>query len=296
MMLYEFTVKVSFASLEKAINALNIVGVYQLYYEPPIEVIQVQNGYDFNEVPEETIDLKIYVEETEINDLPNSYYNLICKALQINKENIELQLIDNPVWDGSAFEDLDLGNGWIICYSGNVDKYPNQHIIEFEPQAAFGTGLHATTRDCLRFILEQDFNDKSVLDLGTGSGLLSIAAAVKGADKIVAVDFEPVKREVLHNLALNDRKTWLEVDQADLINGDYQISDCYDSIIINIGADETIKIINKHHLLEKSKHFIISGIVEWNKEEVIGLFANAGYSINKKAQSDEWLTLEFIMK
>ena len=81
-----------------------------------------------------------------------------------------------------------------------------QLITFFTPQGAFGTGLHETTQDILKFIVEEDFEGKSLLDLGTGSGILSIAAGVKGASKIVAVDIRDVEDEVLLNASLNELK------------------------------------------------------------------------------------------
>ncbi|WP_077622743.1 50S ribosomal protein L11 methyltransferase [Sediminibacillus massiliensis] len=291
-MLYEYTVLVEYQTIDQSIESLNAAGLYNLYYEPPIEIIKVQNGYDYEERQQEFIELKIYAEEGESPGLPETYLSLIENTLGIAKDEIRLARIDDTSWDVS-FEDIDLGNGWVLCYSGQTDVHPGKKILRFDPQAAFGTGLHATTQDCLRIILSENLNDKSVLDLGTGSGVLSIAAALKGAEKVTAVDYEPVEREIRLNAELNKVDIPLSIEQADLLEGEYSVTEPFDVIVINIGADETRKIVERHQLVDKSDTFLISGVVEWNAGQVMEMFKKEGYSAEVRMQTDEWLTFLF---
>ncbi|MFD2215804.1 50S ribosomal protein L11 methyltransferase [Metabacillus endolithicus] len=293
-MLHEFSINIPYKNVQEVTDLLNAAGIYNLYYESPIEIIKVQNGYGYEEKEDQHIDLKIYASDLEVENLPESYYPLIESTLTISRDAIHYKTYDETNWEQTyEFEDIDLGNGWVIQYPNSEKQYEDKHVLKFDPLAAFGTGLHETTQGCLRMILDKDLTGKSVLDLGTGSGMLAIAASLKGADKVVAVDYEEVAREFHHNAELNNLTNDLQVVQADLITGDYQINDHYDFIIINIGANETMSIIERHDLLKNSDTFFISGLVEWHIDQLIDVFAKGGFAIEEKAQTNEWVSIHF---
>ncbi|WP_307338170.1 50S ribosomal protein L11 methyltransferase [Metabacillus malikii] len=296
-MLHEFIINVPYKEIDDMTDKLNAAGIYNLYYEPPIEIIKVQNGYGYEEKAEEHVALKIYASDCEVDGLPDEYFSLITETLQLKKEDIMHTAREESEWEQTyEFEDIDLGNNWVITYPNSEQQYIGKQVLKFDPLAAFGTGLHETTQGCLRMILDSDLADKTVLDLGTGSGMLTIAASLKGAKKVVAVDYEDVARELYHNAQLNELTNDIDVVQADLITGDYEIEDNYDVIFINIGANETVQIIKHHDLLKNSNQFIISGLVEWNLDELLALFKDGGFVIHEKAQTNEWVTISFEKK
>ncbi|KKI89930.1 hypothetical protein WQ54_22580 [Bacillus sp. SA1-12] len=293
-MLHEFTLQVPFKRIDEYTETLNAAGIYNLYYESPIEIIKVQNGYGYEEKENENVELKIYASDVEVDHLPEAYFALLEETLSIPREDISYISREETDWEETyEFEDIDLGNGWVIMYPNSHAKYDDLHVLKFDPLAAFGTGLHETTQGCLRMILDRDLTGKSVLDLGTGSGMLTIAASLKGAEKVVAVDYEEVARELYHNAELNHLTNTIEVVQADLITGDYTIDNQYDLILINIGANETMSILERHDLLKNSNDFIISGLVEWHIDQLIAVFESGGFSIKEKAQTNEWVTIHF---
>lgn len=293
-MLYEFIINIPYKTVEQTIDKLNAVGIYNLYYEPPIEIIKIQNGYGYKEREDEHVELKIYASDLEVDQLPDRYFELIKTTLSISKSSIHYICREEASWNQSVeFEDVDLGNDWILVYPNSIEQYTEKNILKFDPLAAFGTGLHETTQDCLRLILNKDLTGKKILDLGTGSGMLTIGASLIGARKIVAVDYEKVENEIYHNAQLNNLTNDIEVVQADLINGDYIISENYDLILINIGADETLSILKKHKLLKKSNEFIISGLVEWYIDPLVKELTNEGFSIEEKQQTNEWVSIHF---
>lgn len=284
--MYEFSITLPYTQVEEAAQRLNEAGIYNLYYEAPIEVTVTQNGYGFETDTERQVDLKVYADED-----PEQYLSILPALLPIGQEEIAYRMMETQEWD-QTFEDIELKNGWIIRYAGSDKEYKQETTMHLDPQGAFGTGIHGTTQDCLEVILERDFTEKKVLDLGTGSGILSIAALLKGAKDVTAVDLEPVEREILYQAHLNSVKP-IGIVQADLIDGSYRIQDWFDWIFINIGGDEAKTIIDRHKLLEKSNHFLVSGLVEWHTEHVTSLFENAGFSLQKRLQSDEWVTMYF---
>lgn len=293
-MLHEFSIEVPYKEIQEVTDLLNAAGIYNLYYETPIEIVKVQNGYGYEEKQDQQIELKIYASDLEVENLPEAYYPLLETTLSIPRDAIKYITYDETNWEQSyEFEDIDLGNGWVIKYPNSQKQYDHKQVLKFDPLVAFGTGLHETTQGCLRMILDRDLTGKSVLDLGTGSGMLAIAASLKGADKVVAVDYEDVARELYHNAELNSLTNDLEVVQADLITGDYTIDKNYDLILINIGANETKSIIEKHDLLKNSQDFFISGLVEWHIDEIIDTFEKGGFAIKEKSQKNEWVSIYF---
>ncbi|WP_179295510.1 50S ribosomal protein L11 methyltransferase [Bacillus sp. FJAT-45350] len=288
-MLHEFVVCVPLDKVDFYVEKLNAVGITYLYYDIPFEVTKDDNGYGVDRKEVELIDLKIYAEEGQVPNLPETYFGLIEKEIAFGQKEVAYQVIKDEGWEQS-FEDIDLGNGWVIVYPDSVNEYDDKRVIKVDPQGAFGTGIHETTQDCLRMIIKHMDEGVSVLDLGTGSGILSIGAALKGAKKILAVDIEPVEREIEHQSKLN-RVSSIEIVQADLLQHDDIIQDNHDWIFINIGANETVGLVKQHKLLDKGTNFLVSGIVEWNEDKVKDLFATCRLIVRK--QTNEWITLLF---
>ncbi|WP_070119431.1 50S ribosomal protein L11 methyltransferase [Bacillus marinisedimentorum] len=291
-MLHEFTVRLSEKELEQAIEKLTAAGIVNMYYETPFEVVQDDNGYGYVEKEDVEIELHIYGEEGDMEGLPDTMYTKIHDVLGLSKHELAYAPV-NDQWHNS-FEDIDLGNGWILSFPPfDGDEQSGASVMRFDPQASFGTGQHETTRDCLRFIFGHDFSGAAVLDLGAGSGILSVAAALKGATNVHAVDIEPIEREVLLNAELNGVDA-VAAEQADLLSGSYQVEGRYDWIFINIGADETIGLFERHDLFNKAESMLISGLVEWNADRVMTAFRQAGWHITWKTQTNEWITLSAV--
>ncbi len=291
-MAHEFIIQVPYQEIETTIHKLNEVGLDQLYYDLPITIIRNENGYGYVEKENELIALHVYpIEIGEKNLNIDEYKVLIHSTLNILSDSIEHRITQENEYT-FELEDIELDNDWMISYSLNETR--NKKMIWFEPQAAFGTGLHETTQDCLNIILEQDFTGKYVVDFGTGSGILSIAAALKNAFYIEAFDMEPVKREILHNMRLNNLHN-IKITQANLIKDEITMNKNIDWVFINIGASESMAILKKHQLLTRHiSNFIISGLVDWNYKKVLNLFEMAGYHVVNEKHSNQWVTLYLV--
>jgi ribosomal protein L11 methyltransferase len=174
-------------------------------------------------------------------------------------------------------------------------------IIDINPGLAFGTGSHPTTRMCLRQIeaaIEEKlmrpglmFNPPSVFDVGTGSGILAIAAAKLGAGKIVAADTdERAITAAEENLKLNN----LEDDVVLVSGSGDSVTDTYDIVVANIFAEELISI--RQILVDRlapDGTLILSGIPKTSGAEVKFAFIQKSLDFGDVIHEDDWCSLIF---
>lgn len=283
--MYEIMLKYKIEDVDNAIEKLQLVDIYNVFYEAPIEITTTEYGYGYYEKNDEIVDLKIIVESDEEEEL-NRHLDLIKEHIKV--EPVQVKKLENLKFE-TYFEPIDLNNGWLIADPSYNEEGKNK--INFVSQGAFGTGLHETTQDCLRLILKEDFKNKNVLDIGTGSGILSIAAAIKGSEKVTALDLRDVHEEVEFNATLNEL-TNIQVAVGDALTGEVDLNELYDYIFINIGGEETISFIdfiNSH--IKENGSLLISGLVEWSFEDVLNKVLKFGYKIKEKKQTNEWCTV-----
>lgn len=289
--MYEITVILPTKKIERIITHLYQKGYYQTFYEIPLDVVTDANGYAFVEKRNESTELNIY-----INDYIKAKERLqLVELLAIDESSLVVKEINEQNYQKS-FDDIFLENGWVIMTPDRRNHYEKEKMIVLDSQGNFGTGYHETTKDCLYFILQHDFTGLSVADIGAGSGVLSVAAAKKGASTIDTYDIQPVEREILYQCELNRVKP-VNVFQSDLIKNKNQINKKYDWIFLNIGTQENMDILNAQSLLDcKDATFILSGMLEWNSHRVETLFDDAGFLLKEKKQNNEWVTCLFKVK
>lgn len=280
--MYEIILKYKIEDVDSAIEKLQLEDVYNVFYETPIAITTTEYGYEYYEKKDEIVDLKIIVESDEEEEL-NRHVDIIKEYL--NVDPIEVKKLDNINFE-TSFDPIDLDNGWLIADPSYNEEGKNK--INFVSQGAFGTGLHETTQDCLKLILNEDFKNKNVLDIGTGSGILSIAAAIKGSEKVIALDLRDVHEEVEFNASLNGL-TNIRVAVGDALTGKVQFDELYDYIFINIGGEETLSFMNfiNSHIKEDGM-LLVSGLVEWSFENVLDKITKYGYKLEEKKQTNEW--------
>ena len=165
-----------------------------------------------------------------------------------------------------------------------------------EPGLTFGTGSHATTRLCLTALEKLAGPGQRVLDLGCGSGILSIAALKLGADSALAVDIDDKCLGVAYeNAAMNgigrDRYTVLAVDILMDEALQARIGGGYDIVLANIVSDVIIALAPAVRLLLKEGgYFLCSGIIDDRAEEVAGKLRDAGLTIEGTHSADGWFS------
>lgn len=186
-------------------------------------------------------------------------------------EKIGERVVVKPVWEEYQEQKEDL-------------------IVEMDPGMAFGTGNHPTTAMCIRALEEYVFPRCKVLDIGAGSGILSVTAAKLGAGKVLAVDHDPVSIDATkENVILNEVSDRVQVIEGDLVA---KINEKIDILVANIIADVIIKLIPQTiSLLDKNSIFIASGIIKERLAEVEEVFKQNLFLIEKKLYEGEWVVV-----
>ena len=167
------------------------------------------------------------------------------------------------------------------------DAQPGDLILEIDPGMAFGTGTHETTAMCVNLI-EKYYQGGQLLDVGTGSGILALAAARLGAKGVVAVDIDPdAVRVARENVAHNGLEDAIEVRQGDLLQG---LSQQFDFAAANILAPVICMLAAplKAHLKPHGR-FICSGIIAEAEDDVNEALLAAGYQIDEIVHKGDWV-------
>lgn len=285
--MFEISFKVKHSEIDTVLNKLVSIGLDSTYYDAPYEVTVDSNGYGFFEKGNEFVDLKVYPTENDEQNCLN-HIEEIKNILDITDE-IKLSEIKEDNWQ-QPFKPVDLNNGWVIA-EPNTEIYYEKGKINFESQGSFGTGLHETTQDLLRYILEEDFSGLNILDLGTGSGILSLAASLRNAKHVTALDIRDVTSEVLYNANLNDLHN-IDVVINDVTSKNLSVNEKFDVVFINIGGDETLssmELIN--NVIKNDGRLFVSGLVEWSSDDIYKELNNQGYNLIKKTKTNEWVTM-----
>lgn len=180
----------------------------------------------------------------------------------------------------------------------DYEARPDEVIIELDPGMAFGTGTHPTTALCLRTLESAVRGGETVIDVGTGSGILAIGAVKLGASRVLALDLDPVAvSSATENIKLNGLQDIIEVKLSDLLGilheGDRSpaaVKPPVDIVVANILAEIILLFISDvMEVLKPGGLYIASGIYK-NKEEDVeaGLLA-AGFEIVDRVREDDWV-------
>ena len=289
-----------------------------------------KNSYDWDYVDESLMDymnirtnITFYLEESSQSSLQLKQLQETMEALKAVQINEKKELIDADVFNTNkienmesidfgtldmswkAVDDADWKDNWKeyfkpakitdrIVIKPTWEEYERAEddlVIEIDPGMAFGTGTHPTTSLCVKLLEKYiEPNKDKVLDVGCGSGILAIAAALLGAKDILAVDIDPIAVTVSkENVELNHLSSEIRVLEGDLTKG---LNEKADIVVANLMADLVIMLSKDvaAHLKGKSI-YISSGILIEKQEMVAAAIKERGFQILEIVEEGEWCAI-----
>ena len=246
--------------------------------------------------PEVGVIVKGYINELNFDD--ETFNRFKDELEQLGKNinigeffKIETTTIQDSDWENSwkdYFDILNIGEKFVIVptwreYENEEGKY----VINIDPGMAFGTGGHETTSLCIKNLEKYVKPHDNVIDVGCGSGILSIAASYLTDGSLKAVDLDKLAVDVSReNFALNNLENRIEVEEASLLTKETKK---YDVIVANILAHIIeLMLEDAYKLLEDGGYFITSGIIKDKKDELLEKMLEQGFKLVEETSDNEW--------
>ena len=229
------------------------------------------------------------------NDTQNEYGRLQTQFANVKEED----------WANNwkqYFKPMNVGKKLLVKPSWEDVTDNSRVILEIDPASSFGSGQHYTTKLCLEYLDELDLKNKKILDLGCGSGILSIAAMLLGSESAIAVDIEEnAMKTASENAAINHIPAEKYTAMCGNVISDpalvEKIGTGYDIITANIVADILIAMKDLFYkFLKPEGTLIISGIISERKNEVTDAVEAAGFRICDVREQNDWAAVMLIKK
>ncbi len=210
--------------------------------------------------------------------------------------NISYKIIKDEDWENSwkdFFEILEIGDNFVIVPTWKKYKNENnKNIIRIDPGMAFGTGGHETTTLCIKNLEKYLNRDDDVIDVGCGSGILTIVSSYLTCGKLKAVDLDEKAVEISkENFKVNNILDRVSVQKANLLENE---RDNYNVIVSNILPHIIEKMLeDAYKLLEKNGYFIVSGIIKNKKDDFLKKAIKKGFIFKEEIHQNDWCSLVF---
>lgn len=213
---------------------------------------------------------------------------------QYGRLELEMKDVDEEDWSNAwkkYYHPVRVGQHLVVCPSWEAyDRQPDDVVLTLNPGMAFGTGTHDTTRLCMELLEKYITPQDTVLDVGCGSGILAITAALLGANRIIGCDIDEVAVKVAgENAALNGVQDRIAFHQGDLTS---QVEGSFQIICANIVADVIIRLSeDAGRYLAKGGVFIVSGIIDTREQDVLDALERNGFQVIERRTSGGWVAL-----
>lgn len=225
------------------------------------------------------------------------------KKLAFLKENcpfdygtldISKTLVDDEDWVNNwkqYYKPIQEGRVTIVPEWIDYEAKEGEYIVKVDPGMAFGTGEHESTKMCLMLLQALGVEDKSVIDVGTGSGILALASAKLGAKFVEAYDIDDnAVKSAKENCVLNNLQDKIYVANANLLD---KTTGKFDIVLANITADVLIMLSNSlGDYLKKDGIVIISGIILKRENDVKKAFEDNGFKVLQRINMGEWVAFK----
>ena len=188
------------------------------------------------------------------------------------------------------FKPIRLGRVTIVPAWEDYDAAEGEALVRIDPGMAFGTGTHETTRLVMKIMQDLDLKEKTVLDVGCGSGILSICASKLGAKSCNAYDIDPMAVKVARENVIADGCTNITVGVSDLLKGVDLSDGKYDFCVANIVSDIIIRMLpDVTRYVKDGAPLILSGIIGDRADEVRAAVISHGFTVEKEIRENDWV-------
>lgn len=301
----EIKIEISAKDVDKAGDIANMVVPYGIYIEDYSNLEQEALEIAHIDLIDEDLLKKdktkawvhVYISPEEN---PNEAFSFLVE--RYNSENIEneitLQNCKQEDWINNwkkYFKPIPVGEKILIrpLWEEQVDA-GERKVLDLEPGVAFGTGTHETTRLCMELIEKYIKPDDSFLDMGCGSGILSIAALLLGAESAIGVDIDPLSvKTAKENAKINNvsnKFTGICGNLTEKVSGRFNV------VAANIVADIVIMLSkDAPEFMYEDSVYIISGIIDTREDDVLTAISDTFEIIERKAENG-WVAMALKLK
>ncbi|MEY8364224.1 50S ribosomal protein L11 methyltransferase [Anaerovoracaceae bacterium 41-7] len=310
----EINIETSAAGIEPVVSALLNLGITDTVVEDPRDIedlMDKKQTYDWDYLDDSIIEkmkespkVTVYLEDTEENrtlaeQIAPAMEELRSKAREgifgedadFGSLRVSKKQEDDTQWKDKwkeYFKPARIAENIVVKPTWeSYERQGDEKVIEIDPGMAFGTGTHETTSLCVKMLEKYQKESDKVLDVGCGSGILSIAAALLGAEDVLGVDIDPVAVEVAaENIELNGVANVAKAQYGDLTKGiDYKA----DIVVANLMADLVMMLsedVARH--MQPGGLFISSGILVEKEVQVTEHLRSQGFGIVEVREDGGW--------
>ena len=304
----EVLIKVAPQAVEAVTDILYGLGAQGVAIDEPVDVQKLREDelyWDYideklleNDTEETKIMAYFSEEETNLPEkiavIKEKIRNLTEFGLSIGSGTVELSNVNQEDWESAwkqYFKPVHVTDRIVV--KPEWEEYSPQEgeiVIEIDPGMAFGTGTHETTSMCINQIEKNLKEGDRVIDIGSGSGILSMAAVLLGAEKATGVDLDPVAvRVALENVELNNLQDKIEILHGNLTD---VIREKADIVVANIMADIILILLEDVRAFIKDDGlFISSGIIQEKRAAVEARLLEKNFRIVEVETKGEWCAI-----
>jgi ribosomal protein L11 methyltransferase len=303
----EISIHTTNEAIEPISNILHEAGASGVVIEDPFDLIKDREDqfgeiYQLNpqDYPEEGVIVKAYLPVNSflgetVDEIKEAINGLILYNIDIGLNKVTISEVNEEEWATAwkkYYNPVKISERFTIVptWEDYTPVSSDELIIELDPGMAFGTGTHPTTVMCIQALERTVAKGDRVVDVGTGSGVLSIAAAMLGAKKVEALDLDEVAvKSARLNIKLNKVHETVSVSQNNLLNG---VQEGADVVVANILAEVILRFTDDvAKTVKKGGCFIASGIIQQKKQQVKEAIIQAGFEIEEILQMEDWVAI-----
>ncbi len=304
----EISIHTTNEAVEPISNILHEAGASGVVIEDPFELTKEREDqfgeiYQLNpdDYPEEGVIIKAYLPVNSflgetVDAIKEAINNLIIYNIDIGHNKVTISEVNEEEWATAwkkYYNPVKISKKFTIVPTWEIYQpvSSDELIIELDPGMAFGTGTHPTTVMCIQALERTVRPGDRVIDVGTGSGVLSIAAAMLGAEDVRAFDLDEVAvTQARLNCKLNKVNQLVTVNQNNLLDGVEEHS--ADAIVANILAEVIIRFTDDAaRVIKPGGIFIASGIIQQKKDQVKAALNASDFDIVETILMEDWVAI-----